>query len=71
MSSLAERRGVGAPSLESSGGGLGIGFGVMAPGVQPKPILPSPMRSKPMSIPTPKFAFGRHIFIEKVKVCGS
>jgi hypothetical protein len=44
----------------------------MSFGVAPKPILPSPMRpSKGVSIPTPKFAFGRHIFIEKVKVRGS
>jgi hypothetical protein len=66
MASLAERRGVGAPSLEGSGGLPALGF--MVPGVQQKPILPSPQRTKPLSIPTPKFAFGRAIFIEKVKV---
>ena len=55
---LAERRGLGGAPLE-----------LVAPAIQAKPILPSPQRSKlAMSIPTPKFAFGRTIFIEKVKV---
>ncbi len=54
--SLAERRG--AVPLE-----------LVSPAIQSKPILPSPQRSKlAMSIPTPKFAFGRTIFLEKAKV---
>ena len=59
-------------SLNKRAPGLGLMVDMDLSGaslVSTKPILPSPLRTKiGLSIPTPKIAFGRTIFMEKLKV---